>query len=581
MNVMKYLRAAIIVVLVLSLCSLGSVSQTSAQVQVIGPPLIPQPGKPGGSLTFALPSAPPTLNPLFSINPITELTLSPLIRINRIARKIEPALAASYTLSPDGKSVTFHLRQGLEWSDGAPFTADDVVFSFGLYLNPNLQTILGLPAQIKQQFRIEKLDESTVKISAPGPIPLDQLALIEILPQHLLGSVPINRLKQTWTLDTPLDKLAGLGPFHISQIVRTGFIFKTTEKIVLAKNPHFWQVDQQGQSLPYLDQLTIRFVKDGNQALELFKKGETDLQVLTYIVSLTKAMAQLQSAGFPVLRTAPALPFMLIFNQDDPKLGAVFRDPRFRQAVNLAINRAQLAAQLSGGLAFPDFSFIRRLSLFYDPDHLIPDVNLAQAKVLLDQMGLKTGSNGIREFNGQPLRFELFTVQGSKTFAAVGQYLEQALKQVGLAVELKPIPNREYGAAFSRPAHFQAAMFHPGESYDPSPSFNIFYSQSDEHFYRFSDIDKKPAELSATQRKLDTLIQQLNGLFLTLEGKKQIISQIEQILVEDLPIIPLARDPFLVAVRKDLHNVQNLVPDDITWDTPLPEALAYVWRETP
>lgn len=559
----------------------------ASQQKVIGPPLIPQPGKLGGTVTLALTQElETTLNPLFTIrNPIIELTMSSLVDINRISREIEPAIAADFNFSEDGRAIIFSLRKGLKWSDGTPLTTDDIVFSFNTYFNENLPTIIKLPGDIKRQFRIEVLGPFAVKVTAPGPIPIDQIAFIKILPRHKLGNIPLSRLQQAWTLNTPAEQFVGLGPFRIIEIVRTD---KSAQKIVLERNPYFWQVDQKGQRLPYLDRLTIRFVKEGEEALGLFKRGDVDMQVLTDVVkdALVRAV-QLEKEGFRVVSTGPELDLIfLIFNQDDPSLGEVFQDVRFRRAVNLALNRQALVALFPGERGFPAFSFIHPLSLFFEGSPQVEGFDPNRAKRLLDEMGLKdTDGDGVREFKGKPLRFEMLTNQEMGERVEIGRFLGKTLTGIGITVDLRPIPAPELSnRLLFKPARFQAVVVGFGEFYDPTfQPFNLgglFDSRSNVHFYRFSDAQRSPQELPAAQRELDKLLQQLgNTFFLTLEEKRKIIFQITQILIDDLPVIPLGREAFILVAQDALQNVQNIVEWEPPSGVPLVWAVTYVWRK--
>src|SRR5690349_7961550 len=220
-----------------------------------------EPGRPGGRIVTAQRAEPKTLNPVVNLDQpsrdVSRRINADLIHINRYTQKTEPALAKSWTVSPDGKSYTLRLRRGVLFSDGQPFNADDVVFTFRVYLDESVHSpqrdlliIAGKP------ITITKIDNYTVRFTLPQPYAaaeriFDSLA---ILPQHLLGAAyEEGKIAQAWGLNTPPDKIAGLGPFRLKQYV-------PGERIILERNPYYWKIESKGQKLPYLDELEFLFV---------------------------------------------------------------------------------------------------------------------------------------------------------------------------------------------------------------------------------------------------------------------------------------------------------------------------------
>jgi len=213
-----------------------------------------EPGQRGGNLAIALAAEPKTLNPITAIDQNSRAviwrTAADLIHINRSTLKPEPALAKSWTASPDGKQFTLKLRQGLRFSDGVPFDANDVMFTCKVYLDEkvgapqrDLLMISGKPVMV------EKLDNFTVRFTFPAPYAVGDRFFdsIAILPRHLLEkNYAAGTLQQAWTLNTSPEKMAGLGPFKLKKIV-------PGSSITLERNPYYWKTDSKGQQLPYLD----------------------------------------------------------------------------------------------------------------------------------------------------------------------------------------------------------------------------------------------------------------------------------------------------------------------------------------
>jgi peptide/nickel transport system substrate-binding protein len=218
-------------------------------------------GRPGGTLVVAARAEPKTLNPVVALDgPSRDViwrTHADLVHINRGTQRTEPALARSWTVSRDGQHYVLQLRRGVRFSDGAPFDADDVVFSFGVYLDERLHSpqrdlllVAGKPIVVR------KIDAHTVAVDLPGPYAAAERLFdsVAMLPRHRLEAAwKAGTLGDSWSLAAAPSDIAGLGPFRVER-VRAG------EEIVLARNPYYWKQDRGGAPLPYLARLTFTIV---------------------------------------------------------------------------------------------------------------------------------------------------------------------------------------------------------------------------------------------------------------------------------------------------------------------------------
>ncbi len=221
----------------------------------------------GGRLTIGQRAEPKTLNPVTATDAVSREVIGrlmgDLIEINRSTQQTEPALAKSWKISPDGRTFTLQLRKGIRFSDGHPFDADDVVFSFGVYTDEavdspqrDLLMIDGKP------ITATKLDQYTVRFTLPRPYAsaerlFDGLAM---LPKHLLEK-PYHdgHFAQAWSLNVQAAEIAGLGPFRLKQYV-------PGQRVVVERNPYYWKVDKQNQRLPYLDELVFSVCRNRRRA---------------------------------------------------------------------------------------------------------------------------------------------------------------------------------------------------------------------------------------------------------------------------------------------------------------------------
>src|SRR5438477_5770752 len=198
------------------------------------------PGRYGGRLTSSLHSEPKTLNPATAVDApslaVIRQTIGDLIHINHFTRKPEPALAKSWKVSADGRHFTLTLRRGIRFSDGQPFDADDVVFTFQALLDESvhapqrdLLTINGKPIQVR------KSGPYTVEVDLPEPDAAAERLFdsVAILPRHLLaGAYEDKKLGAAWNLATSPQQMAGLGPFRLKEYVPGQYV-------LLERNPYY------------------------------------------------------------------------------------------------------------------------------------------------------------------------------------------------------------------------------------------------------------------------------------------------------------------------------------------------------
>src|SRR2546422_163508 len=235
-------------------------------------------GRYGGQLVVSLRSEPKTLNPVtMTDNPSKEVIwrmMADLVHINRFTQQTEPALAKSWKVSPDGLRYTLKLRRGLRFSDGHPLEADDVLFSFRLYLDEkvhapqrDLLIVGGKPIVVG------KLDSETLVFELAQPYGVGDRLFdgFAILPRHLLQKAySEGTLAQAWSLTTPPEQIAGLGPFRLKQYV-------PGQRLVLERNPYYWKADRKGNRLPYLDELVFLIVPSEDAQVIRFQAGDTDV----------------------------------------------------------------------------------------------------------------------------------------------------------------------------------------------------------------------------------------------------------------------------------------------------------------
>lgn len=328
-------------------------------------------------------------------------------------------------ISKDGLTITYHLRRGVKWHDGAPFTARDVLFTVGAINNPknNLQTRVGFD-DIKS---VEAVGDYEVrfhlkKIYAPAVATFfGESGLYPVLPAHLLARYPdINHV--------PFNAHPiGTGPFKFVKWVHG-------DHIELEANRQYWR------GAPKLAHVIYRTVPDENTILIQLKTHEID----AWFRAPSNLYPQLRELRDYNVQLAPSLVFShLDLNQKNP----IFTDLRVRQAINYALDKDKIIRDLTHGANVRAYSDVPPFSWAYEPNVMHYGYDPQKARQLLDAAGWRVGPGGLRQKAGRKLAFNLSAVTGGKTGEAVEYFAQSELKQIGIQAAVKNYPASLFFAA--------------------------------------------------------------------------------------------------------------------------------------
>ena len=381
-------------------------------------------GRTGGRLVVALRSEPKTLNPVVALDAtsrsVIERLSADLIHIARDTQRTQPALARSWSISPDGKQYTLSLRRGLRFSDGRMFDADDVVFTFQVHLDERLLSpqrdllvVGGKP------ITLQKIDSHTVRFTLSQPYAAAERLFdsIAILPRHLLETTyQQGKLTQAWNLTTPPGEIAGLGPFRLKEYV-------PGQRIVLSRNPHFWVFDKAGNRLPYLDEMVLVFAGSEDSQVIRFQSGEVgrgEPSECREFCGAGEGSTQWRLSP-PRCRPRPGVSLPAIQPESCPpdNLAEVrrkqrwFRDVSFRRAVSMAVDRDAIVRLVYRGRAAPIASHVTPGNRFWLNRKLsITQRSIDQARGLLKNNGYSwTGDGILLDPEGLPVESPLLPTQ--------------------------------------------------------------------------------------------------------------------------------------------------------------------------
>jgi peptide/nickel transport system substrate-binding protein len=378
-----------------------------------------------------------------------------------------PNLAMSWEWSEDGKQLTMHLIEGAFWSDGVPFTADDVMFTWeGYVLDDNVNAPLHLDAWTweGQPASLEKVDDYTIRFTFPISKPLDMWYLLAEDLFHVMPAHQLQPLHPKWSTADPKPSyrdfadalppndlpLVTMGPWVITEYI-------TDELMIMRRNPYYWKVDENGNQLPYFDEIQYRKGPSGIGRDLCTIAGDCDHMNLENPSTFVEAMVQAQEEGakYQVTWGPETLGYYVQFNyalnvgiedaERDVAVRTLFRDLRFRQALSYAADRDGIAQSImrgpflrgwAGGLypGAPDFD---RESVVYYP------YDVASANILLDEIGLKdTNGDGVREWTegpmaGEPVVLQLIASQDAAEGQSIAEALVNQWGAVGIQINMR------------------------------------------------------------------------------------------------------------------------------------------------
>jgi peptide/nickel transport system substrate-binding protein len=516
----------------------------------------------GGRLVVSQRSEPKTFNPLiagdFHSLGIINLLNADLLHVNRGDFLVESALAKSWTLSPDGRTYTLTLRHGLHFSDGAPFSADDVVFSFKAYLDEKLHSpqrdllvISGVP------LKIHKIDDYNVRFTLPyryaaGERIFDNIA---ILPLHILAKrAKSGDLASAWGVSTDPKQVVGLGPFRLKAFI-------PGQRVVLERNPFYWKSDGAGQTLPYFNELIFEVVPNTEAETMRFLSGETDIMSRMTAANFAALTKDEQKRHFHVYDLGPGFEYtFLFFNLNAISSGSTWRltqeqkwfeQVEFRQAVAEAIDRDAIVRLVYRGHAAPISVPMSRANSFWINGRLPPPVrSIPEARGRLRKAGFSWASNGsLLDKEGKRVEFSLLLNAANPQQREMGVIIEQDLKDLGIRVTLNVTEYRSFLNRIFSTFDYDAAVstLADGDA-DPNTQMNLLQSDGNSHFWSL-----KPKRIPAWQGEIDALMQKQLAVA-SLAERKQLFDRVQEILCRYRPAVFLISPNVLVAAKDEIRN---------------------------
>jgi peptide/nickel transport system substrate-binding protein len=510
----------------------------------------------------------------FAVDLFNLLTQARLVRINRVTMALEPMLAESWTRSADNLTYTLKLRRGVRFSDGAPFTAADVLFSLRaadclIARCPAGDADNGSLLRIRVRDRplvVTAIDDNTVSIRFPSPFGpgLRVLDGIPIYPRHLLEqSLDDGSFAKAWPATTPPARLAGLGPFVLRE-------YQAGQRLVFERNPNYWRKDAGGARLPYLDRLTLEIVAGQDAEVLRLQSGEIDCtgdeirpQDYATLKEVAKAgKVRLQDLGVGL--DADSLWFNLRADAKmPPARRSWLQSAELRRAIAETVDRKRFGDVVFLGAAVPVFGPISPGNkVWFDPQAPTPAFDRKRAAARLASLGFrqKNAEGVLVDAGGQLLRFTLITAQGNSALERGAGCIRDDLRTIGIAVDVVPL---ERGALNGRVEKADYEAVYNRFLADPDPALNpdFWLSSGGAHVWNMSQ--DSPA--TQWERRLDELFARQAAT--VDEGERRVlVGQMQRVLAEQLPVLYFAAPRvYVVTSTRVLNAMPSLTRPMVLW----------------
>jgi peptide/nickel transport system substrate-binding protein len=450
-------------------------------------------------------------------------------------------LAESWEVSQNGLVITFHLRKGVKWHDGHPFTAADVLYTYQVTIDPKTPTAYA--EDFKAVKKAEALDDFTFRVTYAKPF---APALISwssaILPRHLLAGKDITKSELS---RHPI----GTGPYRFKEWV-------AGQKIVLVSNPDYYE----GQ--PYIDGRVTRIIPDSATMFLELRAQNIGMMGLTPLQYTRQTENNLFKNNFNKYRYLSFAYTYLGYNLKNP----LFADKRVRQAISYAINKDEIISGVLLNLGKPANGPYKPGTWAYNDKVKFYNYNPQKARALLREAGwTKTNSEGVLEKDGKPFVFEIVTNQGNETRQKCAEIIQRQLKEIGITVKIRVLEWSAFVTDFINKRRFDAVILGWTIPLDPD-AYDVWHSSK-----------TGPEELNFISYKnpeVDKMLEKGRGTFDQKERKKY-YDRFQEILAEDQPYTFLYVPEALVIINKRFSGITpapiGLEHNFIKWYVPKDE----------
>ncbi len=535
-------------------------------------------GKRGGVWNDTLLSDPKTFNQHIAERDATSagiisLTLDSALEYDPTLREWK-SHCASAEIETDEKNNTltvhYTLREDIFWSwhgkeEKVPVTSDDIVFWYNEIEGDEAFQSSGFNSHFVamedgsvSEVRCVKIDEKRFDFIYPRIVADPFLSSNPtICPSFIYKKAKdeggAEGVKNLFSADADVKTIPSCGKWYITE-------YTPAQRLVLKRNPYYWEKDENGTNIPYYDEKVFQIVGDQNTDYLLFRQGKTEL----YSVRPEELydVVENQKDGYTVFNAEGSLGSQLwSFNQNpknkDKSFYRWFSSKKFRQAMSCLLNRERIISQTFRGLAEPNYSFFSEINPFYDPDiELEYKYNPGRALSLLESDGFYLDGNVLSDNEGKPVEFDISVPSSSAAANDIAVILSDELSKVGIRLNVRQVEFQKMVEDLTKNYGWQSIIIGLGTNSFPSQGSNVWPSSGNLHLW--NPLQEKPA--TEWEARIDYLYNE-GSYTIDREKAKAIWDEYQRIILDECPVIYLVRQKSFAAVR-DRWNFENFYYDN-------------------
>lgn len=527
-------------------------------------------GKFGGKfVTSTIGEGPKTFNPFTSTDAtsssMADMMYDGLFTSNPMTGKVVPKLAKSVEMK--GNRYIIHLRKGIKWSDGVPITADDVIFTwkdiiFAGLGNTSTRDSMIIDGEIPT---IKKIDDYTVEFSIKKQFaPFLRMLSVSIAPKHYFTKQKNWQKNFDRFLSTNInpDTIVTSGAYRLKEYV-------PAQRVVFERNPNYYEINKNGQNLPYLDKIVYLIVGDLNNQILKFEAKELD-EISLRGGDVARYKAKEYDSDYTIYNLGPDTGTMFVainlnrrFSQQNgvkkyfvnPKKQVWFNDVNFRKAIDYAIDRKSMVQNIANGMASPLFTAESKNSIFYNKSLVGHERNLSIAKSYLKKSGFYYKNGKLYDKNNNRVEFDLYTNAGNTEREALGVMVKQDLADIGMQVNFKPIEFNSLVNKITNSYDWDMIILGlTGSSLEPHNGKNVWYSSGPLHIFNQRPVNKPVTDKLSWEIKLDNIFDKA-ALELNFKSRKKYYDEYQRIIYNEAPIVYLYSPIRIYAIRRKFKNI--------------------------
>lgn len=527
-------------------------------------------GKFGGKfVTSTIGEGPKTFNPFTSTDAtsssMADMMYDGLFTSNPMTGKVVPKLAKSVEMK--GNRYIIHLRKGIKWSDGVPITADDVIFTwkdiiFAGLGNTSTRDSMIIDGEIPT---IKKIDDYTVEFSIKKQFaPFLRMLSVSIAPKHYFSKQKNWQKNFDRFLSTNInpDTIVTSGAYRLKEYV-------PAQRVVFERNPNYYEINKNGQKLPYLDKIVYLIVGDLNNQILKFEAKELD-EISLRGGDVARYKAKEYDSDYTIYNLGPDTGTMFVainlnrrFSQQNgvkkyfvnPKKQVWFNDVNFRKAIDYAIDRKSMVQNIANGMASPLFTAESKNSIFYNKSLVGHERNLSIAKSYLKKSGFYYKNGKLYDKNNNRVEFDLYTNAGNTEREALGVMVKQDLADIGMQVNFKPIEFNSLVNKITNSYDWDMIILGlTGSSLEPHNGKNVWYSSGPLHIFNQRPVNKPVTDRLSWEIKLDNIFDKA-ALELNFKSRKKYYDEYQRIIYNEAPIVYLYSPIRIYAIRRKFKNI--------------------------